>query len=270
MSGSDINRAEKAPGGASDRPIGPVETPIAEQDWRRAYSLSSPEMRSQLSRVSENGDLHDHGLIADPCKKTVASSFAAGSEPQPMEKVKDRDPVLYAQIKGKVKDPTYIGQTGDVTVSTHDRRGRTNGCVLIQNEPYWLSGDAAKSYLDLNKSLAPLHKEISVDRLNGAGRTLGQEEAIAWRNSGVHAKPGKSNHGYGRAIDIAYGPDGQAQPYDDKDVREALHANGYRQGDSHGPLKNDLHHWSYTGPGRATEGHPSAHVGPHRHHHRSK
>jgi len=231
-----------------------------DSDWQAAYSLSSPEFRRQLALATNTTELHDHNLTADPCKKTATSHFIAGNEPQAMEKVKDRDPALYNQIKGKVKDPTYIGQTGDVTVSTHDKKGRVNGCVFVQNEPYWLAGDAAKSYIDLNKSLAPKHKEIEVDRLNGAGRTLGQEEAIAWRNSGVHAKPGKSNHGFGKAVDIAYGPDGPAssnQPYDDPEVREALHANGYRQGDSHGPLRNDLHHWSYTGPGRASEGHPS-------------
>jgi hypothetical protein len=176
-------------------------------------------------------------------------------EPKPMDRVKDFDPQLYSRIKNKVKDPRYIGQTGDITESTHDKKGQVNGCTFIQNTPYWLAADAAKSYLDVNAALAPKHKAIEVDRLNGAGRTLGQEEAIAWRNTGVHAKPGKSNHGFGRAIDLQDNPDGQVQPSDDQVIREALHANGYRQGDSHGPLKNDLHHWSYAGPGRATEGH---------------
>jgi hypothetical protein len=140
-------------------------------------------------------------------------------------------------------------------VSTHDSKGHINGCTFIQQTPYWLAGDAAKSYLDVNAALDPKHKKIEVDRLNGAGRTLGQEEGIAWRNTGVHAKPGKSNHGFGRAIDLQDDDDAKVQPSDDPDIRAALHANGYRQGDSHGPLKNDLHHWSYAGPGRATEGH---------------
>ena len=207
----------------------------------------------------EQASQDDKSHVVDPCKKiVVAPNLTPGIDAKPMERVQDRDPELYKEIKGKVKDPRYIGQNGDITVSTHDKKGHINGCTFVQNTPYWLDYNAAKSYLDVNKALAPKHKEITVDHLNGAGRTLGQEEGIAWRNTGLHAKPGKSNHGFGRAIDIQDQDGAKSQPSDDKEVREALHANGFRQGDSHGPLKNDLHHWSYTGPGRASEGHPIA------------
>jgi hypothetical protein len=200
-------------------------------------------------------DQHDLKHTVDPCKKSVTMSFLPGAAPKALDSVKNFDPLLYSRIKDKVKDPRYIGQTGDITESTHDKKGHINGCTFIQNTPYWLAADAAKSYLGVNAALDPKHKKIEVDHLNGAGRTLGQEEAIAWRNTGLHAKPGRSNHGFGRAIDLQDSIDAKVQPSDDPDIREALHANGYRQGDSHGPLKNDLHHWSYTGPGRATEGH---------------
>jgi hypothetical protein len=253
------------------------QTPNMAHVWLADYSLSAPQLRAEITtpvkdqtpakeqtppeeEVQANDD-KSHTF--DPCKTVAqAFSFAPGSEPHAMERVQDVDPVLYDRIKNKVKDPRYIGQTGDITESTHDKKGHINGCTFIQNTPYWLDHDAAQSFIDLNKALASKHKQIEVDHLNGAGRTLGQEEGIAWRNTGLHAKPGKSNHGFGRAIDIQDHEGESTQPSADKDVREALHANGFRQGDSYGPLKNDLHHWSYTGPGRATEGHqpPAKHV----------
>ncbi len=233
-----------------------TEEPTTEASTTVADSTAIKRIANVKPGATISGEeLHDLNRTADPCNKTIAMHFLPRDEPKALERVQDKDPQLYNRIKNKVKDPRYIGQTGDITESTHDKKGQVNGCTFIQNAPYWLAADAAKSYLDVNSQLNAKHKEIEVDHLNGAGRTLGQEEAIAWRNTGVHAKPGQSNHGFGKAIDLQDHDGGGVQPSDDKDIREALHANGYRQGDSHGPLKNDLHHWSYAGPGRATEGH---------------
>jgi hypothetical protein len=100
-------------------------------------------------------ELHDLYRTVDPCNKVVPTHLAPEDEPKPLDRVQDRDPVLYNKIKKKVKDPRYIGQTGDITESTHDKKGQVNGCTFIQNTPYWLAGDAAKSYLDTNAALEP-------------------------------------------------------------------------------------------------------------------
>jgi hypothetical protein len=244
--------------------------------------VSSPAPQTEVGRATNNGrskaaantpvilagELHDLNKTVDPCSKKITIEMLPQYMPKAMDRVQDKDPALYARIKDKVKDPRYIGQVGDITEATHDKKGRVNGCVFIQNTPYWESGPAAQSILDGNADLAPKGKAIEADTLNAAGRTLGQEEAIAWRNTGVHAKPGKSNHGFGRAIDLKTRPDGELQPWKDPEIREAMHAHGWRQGDSHGPIKNDLHHWSWAGPGRATEGHEDRPPKRHRRHHR--
>lgn len=203
--------------------------------------------------------MENQTTTVDPCTKLVVDTIPPPADrPKALDSVKDRDPELFKQIEAKVTDPRYTGELGNTTVSTHDKKGRINGCVFIQNVPYWESGPAAQSLVDVNLELAKQGKRLEADPLNGAGRTLAQEEAIVWRNSGVHAKVGKSNHGFGNAVDFKLDPDPDAkqQPWDDPFVNETLHAHGWRQGDTWGPLKNDLHHWSFVGPGPAQDGPP--------------
>lgn len=250
-----------------------------------AYSYSSPEFRHSLRHLSQNSTLatqqetqtvadksatsamptataeqtHDPTKIFDPCAKVEVDIIPPpANRPMALDSVKDRDPELYNQIQAKVTDPRYTGELGNITVSTHDKKGRVNGCEFIQNVPYWESGPAAQALVDVNLELAKRGQRLEADPLNGAGRTLAQEEAIVYRNSGLHAKVGKSNHGFGRAIDFKDDPDPNAtkQPYDDPFVNATLHAHGWRQGDTWGPLKNDLHHWSFVGPGPAQDGPP--------------
>jgi hypothetical protein len=179
--------------------------------------------------------------------------------PKPLELVKDMNPALYDAIKNKVKNPTYIGEVGDITVPTYDKKGKQIGCTVIKNTPYWLSDDAAHSYLKAKEELAQKHIDLSIDSTNGAGRTLEQEKGIDIRNPGRHAPINHSLHGSGNAADLTELPEGQKQLSDIPEVRKRLHENGFRQGDDSGPIGDDLHHWSYTGPGPATEGHPPVH-----------
>lgn len=198
--------------------------------------------------------------IVDPCTKLLVDAIPPPVHiPKPLDSVKNFDPALYEQIKTKVVDPLYIGELGNITTSTHDKHGNVNGCVFIQNVPYWESAAAARAFVKVNKVLAKKGLKLHADPLNGAGRTLGQEESIAWRNSGIHAKVGKSNHGFGIAIDFKDDPDPNAktQIYDDPFVNATLHAHGWRQGDSRGPIKNDSHHWSFVGPNPAVDGQPT-------------
>ena len=210
--------------------------------------------------------------FTNPCTKGFfIPQLAPLDAPKPLDLVKDRDPELYKQIKDKVVDPRYTGDLGNVTVSTKDAKGRVNGCTFEQNVPYWESGPAAKALFDVNQELAKKGEKLVADKLNGAGRTLGQEEAINWRNnSGVHAAVGKSAHGPGKAEDFAYDedPNAKQQLWERKDVNALLHAHGWRQGDSYGPIKNDQHHWSFTGVGPTHDGHPPPpHHKPHSKHH---
>ncbi|HEY9731971.1 MAG TPA: hypothetical protein V6C89_08665 [Drouetiella sp.] len=201
----------------------------------------------------------DPGKIIDPCTKQLVDIIPQPShQPRALDSVKNHDRALYEKIKTKVIDPLYIGESGNITVSTHDKNGNVNGCTFIQNVPYWESGAAARAFVKVNKILAKKGKVLHADPLNGAGRTLAQEESIAWRASGIHAKVGKSNHGFGIAIDFNDDPDPNAktQIYDDPFVNATLHAHGWRQGDSRGPIKNDLHHWSFVGPAPAKDGIP--------------
>ncbi|RTL43712.1 MAG: hypothetical protein EKK48_08175 [Candidatus Melainabacteria bacterium] len=263
-----------------------------------AYSYSSPAFRHSLKQLAANtnvppdaekqitGDaskpatlpatsaipnkaleqLQTPTKIFDPCAKVDVDVIPPpATRPNALEPVKDRDPALHEQIKAKVTDPRYTGELGNITESTHDKKGRVNGCKFIQNVPYWESGAAAQSFVDVNLEIAKHGKKLEADPLNGAGRTIGQEEAIVWRNSGAHAKVGKSNHGFGRAMDYKDDPNAKAQTYDDPFVNHTLHAHGWRQGDSRGPIKNDLHHWSFVGPGPAQDGTPP-HKAKHGHH----
>lgn len=249
-----------------------------------AYSYGSPEFRRSLRQMVANPNtaagpeqktgvdipaasvptatpeqMEKQSKTIDPCTKLEVDIIPPPEDrPRALDPVQDRDPELYKQIQAKVTDPRYTGELGNITVSTHDKKGRINGCVYVQNVPYWESGPAAQSLVDVNLELAKRGKRLEADSLNGAGRTLSQEEAIVWRNSGLHAKVGKSNHGFGRAIDFKDDPDpnAKAQTYDDPFVNATLHAHGWRQGDTWGPLKNDLHHWSFVGPGPAQDGPP--------------
>ena len=213
--------------------------------------------------------MEDTKKTVDPCtKKLLSAAPAAADMPKALDSVKDRDPELFKQIQVKVTDPRYTGELGNITVSTHDKKGRVNGCVFEQNVPYWESGPAVQALVDVNSELAKKGKKLEADPLNGAGRTLAQEEAIVWRNSGLHARVGKSNHGFGKAEDFKYDPDPAAkqQLWEDPFVNATLHAHGWRQGDSYGPLKNDLHHWSFVGMGPTTDGHPPPHKKSGKHH----
>ncbi len=262
-----------------------------------AYSYGSPEFRHSLRQLAANPSnaiaglekqngadttatsavptakpeqIASPGKVIDPCTKLEVDIIPPPAErPNALDSVKDRDHELYKQIHAKVKDPRYTGELGNVTVSTHDKKGHITGCTFVQNVPYWESGQAAQALVDVNLELAKKGKHLEADPLNGAGRTLAQEEAIAWRNSGLHAKVGKSNHGFGRAVDFKDDPDPNAkeQPYDDPFVNATLHAHGWRQGDTWGPLKNDSHHWSFVGPGPAQDGPPPQRKHGHGHGH---
>ena len=275
-----------------------AENDQADQANFAAYSYGSPQFRHALGQLAANQNaaaeqdkqngadeqngadkpgvsaeptatpeqIENQTTTIDPCTKLVIDTIPPPADrPRAMDSVKDRDPELFKQIQAKVTDPRYTGELGNITVSTHDKQGRINGCVFMQNVPYWESGPAAQSLVDVNLELAKRGKKLDADPLNGAGRTFAQEEAIVWRNSGLHAKVGKSNHGFGKAVDFKSDPDPDAkqQPWEDPFVSATLHSRGWRQGDTWGPLKNDLHHWSYVGPGPATDGPPRANTRRH-------
>ncbi len=290
MANSDIpgrTAHTRAVGNAPDEQLTRLhaESDRADHTTFAAYSYGSPEFRHSLRQLAANPNtsagqeqpngadsqsvsaapiatpeqMENQSTTVDPCTKLVVDIIPPPADrPRALDSVKDRDPELFKQIEAKVTDPRYTGELGNTTVSTHDKTGRVNGCVFIQNVPYWESGLAAQSLVDVNLELAKRGKRLEADPLNGAGRTLAQEEAIVWRNSGVHAKVGKSNHGFGNAVDFKPDPDPDAkqQPWDDPFVNATLHGHGWRQGDTWGPLKNDLHHWSFVGPGPATDGPP--------------
>lgn len=71
--------------------------------------------------------------IFDPCTKLLVDVLPAPADkPAALDSVKDRDPNLYNQIQAKVADPRYIGELGNITVSTHDKDGNVCGCGLAQ------------------------------------------------------------------------------------------------------------------------------------------
>jgi hypothetical protein len=200
----------------------------------------------------------------ESCSFRINNHISPADAPKALELVKDKNSALYDAIKNKVNDPTYIGETGDITVPAYDKSGKQVGCIVIKDTPYWLSGNAARSYLTAKDELSKQKIDLTLDPLNGAGRTLEQEKGINIRNPGRHAAVGTSLHGFGNAGDLKEMPDGQTQLSDIPEVRKQLHQNGFRQGDGSGPIGDDLHHWSYAGPGPVTEGHHPAH---HKQHH---
>ncbi len=144
------------------------------------------------------------------------------------------DPVQDRAVLARVPDALYIGQKGTVT-STRNRAGET--------QDYWLSGDAARAFAKANEILAPKGKQIIVESKNGAGRTVDTQTEIYNRSRGGRSfaagAPTSSNHTRGNAMDVAN--------WKDPDVKRALLAVGWRQGDSRGPIANDLHHFSFAG-----------------------
>lgn len=144
------------------------------------------------------------------------------------------DPVRDPAILSRVPDALYIGQRGKVT-STRNRAGET--------QDYWLSGNAARAFAKANEILAPKGKQIIVEDKNGAGRTVDTQTEIYNRSNGGRSfkagAPTSSNHTRGNAMDVAN--------HNDPDVKRALLAAGWRQGDSRGPIANDLHHYSFPG-----------------------
>jgi len=144
------------------------------------------------------------------------------------------EPVRDQAVLARVPDALYVGQKGIVT-SMNNRRG--------EQQDYWLSGDAARSLARAQEMLAEKGKSIQISGKNGAGRTVDTQTEIYTRSKGgtqfVAGKPTASNHTRGNALDISN--------WRDPDVQKALKAAGWRHGDSKGPIKNDLHHWSYPG-----------------------
>lgn len=142
------------------------------------------------------------------------------------------EPVRDQSVLSRVPDAVYVGQRGLVT-SMNNRRG--------EQQEYWLAGDAGRAFARAQEMLASKGKSIQISDKNGAGRTVDTQTEIYSRSKGgrtfVAGAPTSSNHTFGRALDISN--------WRDPDVQQALKAAGWRHGDSRGPIKNDLHHWSY-------------------------
>jgi D-alanyl-D-alanine dipeptidase len=145
-----------------------------------------------------------------------------------------------SNILSRVPDALYIGQKGTIT-STRNRGGET--------QEYWLAGDAARAFAKAQEILAAKGKQIIVEGKNGAGRTVDTQTEIYNRSRGgrgfAAGKPTSSNHTRGNAMDVAN--------YTDPDVKRALLAVGWRQGDSRGPIANDLHHFSFAGTSQSQD-----------------
>ncbi len=157
------------------------------------------------------------------------------------------EPVRDQAVLARVPDALYIGQKGTVT-STRNRGGET--------QEYWLAGDAARAFAKAQEILAAKGKQIIVSDKNGAGRTVDTQTEIYHRSQGgrgfAAGKPTSSNHTIGRAMDVSN--------WKDPDVKRALLAVGWRQGDSRGPIANDLHHFSFAGSPQQ-DGPPRRHAG---------
>lgn len=142
------------------------------------------------------------------------------------------EPVRDQAVLSRVPDAVYVGQRGLVT-SMNNRRG--------EQQDYWLGGDAGRAFARAQEMLAAKGKSIQISDKNGAGRTVDTQTEIYSRSKGgrtfVAGAPTSSNHTFGRALDISN--------WRDPDVQQALKATGWRHGDSKGPIKNDLHHWSF-------------------------
>lgn len=174
------------------------------------------------------------------------------------------EPVTDPKITKQVPGAMYIGVRGSI-------RAMENHKPVIQDgQRLWLSPEAARGLQKAQDILDAQGKgkEIQLTNLNAAGRLHDAQLAIQLAQPNQpHARPGRSNHEVGKALDIAN--------YGDKDVMAALRKAGFRQGDSHGPIKNDLVHFSYHGGDGGTTGrtHQSAHSGGREHspvHHHSR
>jgi hypothetical protein len=140
------------------------------------------------------------------------------------------------RVLAQVQDATYIGLRGDITVM--DRQAK-QGWVRQKDQPYWLAGNAAHAFLWAQDELAKVGKQLDVSGLNGAGRLHSQEDAIRARGAFGAPSGRTSNHEVGRALDI--------DNWNDPDVFRVLKKAGFRQGDRHGPIGGDLHHFSFPG-----------------------
>ncbi|MBS1999497.1 MAG: hypothetical protein JSS86_24385 [Cyanobacteria bacterium SZAS LIN-2] len=152
----------------------------------------------------------------------------------PQGKTHDHGTVHDPKILSRVPDAKLIGASGVVT-SMANRRGEV--------QQYWLASDAAHALNQANQMLAAKGKQVLLEGKNAAGRTVDTQTEIYTRSHGgktfAAGAPTSSNHTRGRALDIAN--------YQDPDVARALKAVGFRQGDSHGPIKGDEHHFSFAG-----------------------
>lgn len=192
-------------------------------------SLPNRPLTPQDMRRMGNNDRHHHGHIEIP--------RLGGPDVRNNSGARLLDPVRDPAILSRVPDALYIGQQGKVT-STRNKAGET--------QDYWLSGSAARAFAKANEILAPKGKQIIVEDKNGAGRTVDTQTEIYNRSRGGRnfkaGAPTSSNHTRGNAMDVAN--------YTDPDVKRALLSAGWRQGDSRGPIANDLHHFSFPGAGQ--------------------
>ncbi|MGH9550649.1 MAG: hypothetical protein ACRD3W_14815, partial [Terriglobales bacterium] len=138
------------------------------------------------------------------------------------------------RVLAQVPDALYIGQQGTVT-STANPGG--------ERQDYWLSGRAARALAKAQELVDPYGIKIRISDKNGAGRLIDTQREIYNRSHGgrtfAAGAPTASNHTRGNALDI--------ENWNEPHVLRALRAAGFRQGDSRGPIANDLHHFSYPG-----------------------
>lgn len=211
-----------------------VKTPEVKVPEVKAPEVKVPEVKAPEAKIPEV-KVPEIKIpeVKAPDDRLPEVAKEAGGPPKMLDKV--TDPAILKQVP----DALYIGQEGTVT-STRNRKGET--------KPYWLSGDAAKALADANKILEPLGKKVVLESKNSAGRTIDTQTEIYQRSNGgtsfAAGAPTKSNHVRGRAMDIAN--------HEDKDVRRALLAVGFKQGDSRGTIAGDEHHWSFPGSYRGS------------------
>lgn len=191
---------------------------------RQFTGLGPRQQRVDLPSTQRQ-DIRNPG---DRSQLATPLDFGTGTSKRLLEPVTDR------AVLARVPDALYIGQKGTVT-STRNRAGET--------QEYWLSGDAAKAFARAQEMLAAKGKQIIVSDKNGAGRTVDTQTEIYTRSRNgrgfAAGRPTESNHTRGNAMDVSN--------WQDPDVKRALLNNGWRQGDSKGPIKGDLHHFSFTG-----------------------
>ncbi len=206
-----------------------VKTPEVKAPEVKVPEVKTPEVKAPEVKVPEEKTPEVKiPEVKAPDDRLPEVAKETGGPPKMLDRV--TDPAILKQVP----DALYIGQEGTVT-STSNRKGET--------KPYWLSGDAARALADANKILEPLGKKVVLESKNSAGRTIDTQTEIYQRSKGgttfAAGAPTKSNHVRGRAMDIAN--------HEDKDVRRALLAVGFKQGDSRGTIAGDEHHWSFPG-----------------------